>query len=149
MIDHRLNFAYQAFSTAESMSLELVGQGSAYFAGFKDSAGNWLNGSKNYWIRVPKDVPARTFWAVNVYDTGTRSMIDTEQGVPGLDDKANLKRNNDGTVDIFMEPTAPEGMESNWIQTIPDRGFFIYFRLYGPEKEWFDRTWKLDDIERL
>lgn len=76
-------------------------------------------------------------------------MIDTEQGVPGLDDKANLKRNNDGTVDIFMEPTAPEGMESNWIQTIPDRGFFIYFRLYGPEKEWFDRTWKLDDIERL
>jgi hypothetical protein len=54
MIDHRLNFAYQAFSTAESMSLELVGQGSAYFAGFKDSAGNWLNGSKNTGFAYPK-----------------------------------------------------------------------------------------------
>jgi hypothetical protein len=40
-------------------------------------------------------------------------------------------------------------MESNWVQTIPDRGFFLYFRLYGPEKEWFDRSWKLDDIEHI
>jgi hypothetical protein len=48
-----------------------------------------------------------------------------------------------------MGPTAPPGRESNWIQTIPDRGFFIYVRLYGPEQEWFDRSWKLDDIERL
>jgi hypothetical protein len=76
-------------------------------------------------------------------------MIDTRQGVPGLDDGDDLQRNTDGTVDIYMGPTAPNGMESNWIQTIPDRGFFIYFRLYGPEKEWFDRSWQLDDIERI
>ena len=76
-------------------------------------------------------------------------MIDTEQGVPGLDDDADLQRNPDGSVDIYMGPTAPPGRESNWIQTIPDQGFFIYFRLYGPEQEWFDRSWKLDDIERL
>jgi hypothetical protein len=149
MIDSRINFAHQAFSTAESMSLELVGQGSAYFASTKDASGDWLNGSHMYRIRVPADVPARTFWAVNVYDAGTRSMIDTEQGVPGLDDSNNLQRNADGTVDIHMGPTAPDGMESNWIQTIPDRGFFIYFRLYGPEQEWFDRSWKLDDVERV
>ena len=149
MIDSRINFAHQAFSTAESMSSELVGQGSAYFAGTRDATGSWLNGSHAYRIRVPADVPARTFWAVNVYDTGTRSMIDTEQGVPGLDDGDDLKRNSDGTIDIHMGPTAPKGSESNWIQTIPNRGFFIYFRLYGPEQDWFDRRWKLDDIERL
>jgi hypothetical protein len=149
MIDSRINFAHQAFSTAESMSLELVGQGSAYFAGTKDASGNWLNGSHKYRIRVSADVPARTFWAVNVYDTGTRSMIDTKQGVPGLDDSDDLQRNADGTVDIYMGPTSPNGMESNWIQTIPNRGFFIYFRLYGPEQEWFDRSWQLDDIERI
>ena len=149
MIDPRVNFAHQAFSTAQSMSLELVGQGSAYFAGTKDGSGTWLNGSHSYRLRVPEDIPARTFWAVNVYDTGTRSMIDTEQGIPGLDDGADLQRNPDGSVDIYMGPTAPPGRESNWIQTIPDRGFFIYFRLYGPEQEWFDRSWKLDDIERI
>lgn len=149
MLDERTNFAHQAFSTAQSMALELVGQGSAYFAGFKDGDGAWLSGSNTYRLNVPADVPARTFWAVNVYDTGTRSMIDTEQGVPGIDGSYDLIRNEDGSVDIVMGPTAPEGMESNWIQTIPERGFFIYFRLYGPEQPWFDRTWKLDDIERL
>ncbi len=76
-------------------------------------------------------------------------MIDTKQGVPGLDDSDDLQRNADGTVDIYMGPTSPNGMESNWIQTIPNRGFFIYFRLYGPEQEWFDRSWQLDDIERI
>lgn len=149
MIDERTNFAHQAFSTAESMALELEGQGSAYFAGFKDAKGAWLNGSNNYRLHVPAKLPARTFWAVNVYDTGTRSMIDTDQGVPGLDGSNDLIRNKDGSVDIHMGPKAPKGMEKNWIQTIPDRGFFIYFRLYGPEKAWFDRSWKLDDIEKL
>ena len=149
MVDERTNFAHQAFSTAQSMSMELVGKGSAYFAGFKDADGTWLNGSKTYRIRVPRDVPARTFWAVNVYDTGTRSMINTKQGVPGLDGNKDLIRNQDGSVDIFIGPKAPRGMEKNWIQTIPDRGFFIYFRLYGPEKSWFDRSWKLDDIEKV
>ncbi|MCF6262167.1 MAG: DUF1254 domain-containing protein [Xanthomonadales bacterium] len=149
MIDSRVNLTYQAFSTAESMALELVGQGSTYIASAKDASGDWLDGSQTYRLRVSAYVPARTFWALNVYDTGTRSMIDTEQGVPGLDDGADLQRNADGTIDIYMGPTAPEGMESNWIQTLPNRGFFIYFRLYGPEKEWFDRSWKLDDIERI
>ena len=82
-----------------------------------------------------------------VYDTGTRSMIDNEQGIPGLDGGADLKRNEDGTVDLYMSPTAPAGMESNWVQTIPDRGFFIYFRLFGPEEGFFNGTWKLNDIE--
>ena len=76
-------------------------------------------------------------------------MIDTEQGVPGLGGSKDLIRNKDGSVDIYMGPKAPKGMEKNWIQTIAGRGFFIYFRLYGPEKPWFDRSWKLDDIERV
>ena len=52
-------------------------------------------------------------------------------------------------VDLYMGPTSPEGMENNWIQTNAGRGFFIYFRLYGPEEEFFDGTWKLADIERM
>ena len=39
MIDARVNFAHQAFSTAQSMTLELVGAGSKYFAGVKDGSG--------------------------------------------------------------------------------------------------------------
>ncbi len=131
MIDERVNFAHQAFSTGFSMTLELVGQGSAYFAAFKDGSGGWLNGSGTYRLRVPNDVPARTFWAANLYDTGTRSMIDNDQGRPGIDGSYDLQRNEDGSVDLYFGPEASDGMESNWVQTIPDRGFFMYFRLYG------------------
>ena len=76
-------------------------------------------------------------------------MIDNKTGLTQIDTFHNFQRNDDGSVDLYMGPKAPEGMEDNWIQTIPGRGFFIYFRLYGPEKEFFDGTWKLADIERV
>ena len=36
--------------------------------------------------------------------------------------------------------------ESNWVQTMPGRHLFSYFRLYGPLETYFDRTWKHGDI---
>ena len=32
--------------------------------------------------------------------------------------------------------------------TIPDKGFFVVFRLYGPKQAFYDQTWKLPDIEK-
>ena len=43
-------------------------------------------------------------------------------------------------------PPHPPGRESNWVQTIPGRHWFSYFRFYGPLEPYFDRTWKLGDI---
>jgi hypothetical protein len=40
-------------------------------------------------------------------------------------------------------------MEHNWIQTIPGKGWNMLFRLYGPLEPWFDKTWKLNEIELL
>lgn len=40
-------------------------------------------------------------------------------------------------------------MEHNWIQTIPGKGWNMLFRLYGPLEPWFDKTWKLSEIERV
>ena len=34
----------------------------------------------------------------------------------------------------------------NWIQTIPGKSWFTIFRLYGPLKPWFDKSWKLEDV---
>jgi hypothetical protein len=59
-------------------------------------------------------------------------------------------KNADGTVDLFFGPTAPDGKpKSNWIQTLPGKGWFSYFRLYGPTQAYFDRSWVLPDIERV
>ena len=45
---------------------------------------------------------------------------------------------------------APAGKpETNWIKTIPGKGWFTYFRLYGPTQAYFDRSWVLPDIETV
>jgi hypothetical protein len=44
---------------------------------------------------------------------------------------------------------APAGMENNWIQTIPGKGWNILLRLYGPLQPWFDKSWRPSEIEPL
>jgi hypothetical protein len=42
---------------------------------------------------------------------------------------------------------APAETENNWVQTIPDKGWLMILRLYGPLEPWFDQTWKPGEIE--
>ena len=61
-----------------------------------------------------------------------------------------LEVNADGTVDLYFGPTLPDGApESNWVQTNSGNGWFVLFRFYGPEKPYYDRTWKLNDFDRI
>lgn len=59
----------------------------------------------------------------------------------------DLRKESDGSVDIYMGPTAPKGYENNWIPTQPGKAWFAYFRLYGPLESYFHHSWKLPDIE--
>src|SRR4029453_11486534 len=43
--------------------------------------------------------------------------------------------------------TAPAGLEANWIETFPGKGFYPMFRIYYPKAGLFDGTWKLADVE--
>ena len=40
----------------------------------------------------------------------------------------------------------PTEMPGRWIQTIPGAGWFVYFRIYGPEAR-LRRSWKLPDFQ--
>jgi hypothetical protein len=57
-----------------------------------------------------------------------------------------MKTNADGSVSIFVGPKAPEGRESNWIDTAGKRPMPM-FRFYGPGKALNDKTFKMPDIE--
>ena len=61
----------------------------------------------------------------------------------------DLASNEDGSVDLYFGPHAPEGQEANWVPTDPARGFEVMFRLYAPTQALFDKTWTLPDIERV
>ena len=60
-----------------------------------------------------------------------------------------IQKNADGSVDVYFGPVAPAGKESNWVPTSANGKFEILFRLYGPQKPLFDKTWRLPDIEQV
>lgn len=148
LLDARTRFHMYATGITPSMVNPQVGKGTQYIAGMRDSKGNPLDGGKTYKVHLPANVPARQFWAFTIYNVQTRSMLQTDQRFPEISsNKESLKQNSDGTYDVYFGPTPPEGWEENWIQTVPDMGWHMLFRLYGPEQAWFDNTWRPSEIE--
>lgn len=133
-----------------SMEQKMVGAGSQYAIAFVDAAGSPLDGGSVYRLHVPPSVPVNNFWSVLVYDTQTRSMLQTGQEWPSVTSQdEDLVMNEDGSVEIHFGPEPPDAGGRKWIQTLPGKSWFAMFRLYGPLEPWFDKTWKLPDITRV
>ncbi len=147
-LDARTLFFYGATVNTPAMTLKMVGKGSQYAYNARDKKGNYLDGSKTYKLNIPDNVPAKDFWSVVAYDPQTRSQLQTGQQFPSKNNKRdNLTDNKDGSVDLYFGPKAPEGKESNWIETVPGKGWMVLIRLYGPLDPWFDKTWQPGDFE--
>ena len=147
LLDARTFFYYYATMVTPAMAAKMVGVGSQYSLATVDANGNYLDGSKDYILHFPPDVPAKNFWSVCVYDNQTRSLLQTDQQYPSLNSERGVKANDDGSYDIYFGPKAPEGKESNWIQTVPGKGWNVILRFYGPLEPWFDKTWRPGEIE--
>lgn len=147
-LDARTMFHYYATGITPAMALKMVGIGSQYAAAFVDSEGKPLDGSKTYKIHLPPHIPAKDFWSFVVYDSQTRSMLQTDQQFPSIgSQKEGVVVNPDTSVDVWFGPTAPRYHEANWVQTVPGKGWNVLFRLYGPLQPWFDKTWKPGEFE--
>ncbi|HKN29382.1 MAG TPA: DUF1254 domain-containing protein [Roseiarcus sp.] len=141
-------FFFYATGVTPAMDIRIVEKGSQYMAMFVDSKDDVFDGGKTYRLHLPKDIPAKDFWSVIVYDNQTRSMVQTDQQFPSVSSQTKgLKVNADGSVDVYFGPKAPAGEEDNWAQTVPGKSWNILLRLYGPEKAFFDKTWRPGEIE--
>ena len=145
-LDARILFHFTAICISPAMINKMVGAGSQYMGAHTDDNDNYLDGSKTYKLHLPKDIPINNFWSVTLYDVTTRSLLQTDQPKPSVNTFDNPEQNADGSYDIYFGPSAPEGKEKNWMQTIPGKGWFTYIRLYGPRKPYLDQTWKQDNI---
>jgi len=148
LLDARSYFFFYATGITPAMTMEMVGKGSQYAVTYRDADGNPLDGSKTYKLHLPAPVPAKDFWSFTLYDNQTRAMLQTDQQFPGIDSNMEgLQQNPDGSYDIFVGPVAPEGKESNWMQSAPGKGWNTILRLYGPLEPWFEKTWRPGDFE--
>ena len=96
-----------------------LGGGTFYLGANFDSSGQPLRGENTYRLRVPVNVPVSQFWALTIYNSETSALF-LNLTRPTLDslDKG-VRKNSDGSVDLYLGPKAPAGQESNWIHTPP------------------------------
>jgi hypothetical protein len=123
-----------------------LGENQFYLMTIKDQAGQDFSGANTYRLTVPANAPVTQYWSATVYDRETHALIKNLRWSSRSSQTRGLKTKPDGSVDIWFGPTAPPDQESNWVPTNANGKFEVLFRLYGPEKSFFDKTWKLPDI---
>jgi hypothetical protein len=147
-LDARTNFFYAYTGVSPAMAVTVAGRGSDYAMAFLDSKKQALDGSKTYKLQLPPNVPVDNFWAVTLYDTQTRSQLQTSNPLPTLGSLTKgVKKNADGSYDIYFGPKPPQGKESNWLETVPGKSWFTILRMYGPLEPWINKTWRPSEIE--
>ena len=148
-LNSRIAFFYPATGITPAMCMRLTGIGSQYLIAMHDSDGEFLDGGRSYRLTLPPGIPESRFWSVILYDNQTRSMLQTGQPKPDVGSQSGtVQANPDGSTDIYLGPTAPDGVpETNWLQTVPGKGFFTALRLYNPLPAFFDKTWRPSEIE--
>jgi hypothetical protein len=131
------------------IGIKRLGSGQFYLINIRDKGGESYEGSKTYRLHVPPNVPIEQYWSLTAYDRETHALIRNVDRASRASNNAEVKKNSDGSVDLYLGPKAPAGQEANWIPTDPERKFELMFRLYGPKKEFFDKVWALPDVENL
>ncbi len=129
--------------------IKRIGTAQFYLMVAKDHDGRDFDGGRTYRLVVPPNVPVRQYWSVTAYDRETHALIRNMPRASVASTGAGVVTNTDGSVDVYFGPKAPQGKEANWVPTDPKRKFELLFRLYGPEKAFFDKDWKLPDAARV
>lgn len=135
--------------TMAFFSTKHAGVGQFYLMTIKDKDGAPLDGSSTYRFTIPAHPPVKQYWSATAYDRATHALIRDQKILSRSSLSPGLAANADGSVEVFFGPTAPQGKDTNWVPTDPTGKFEVLFRFYGPEKPVFDKTWILNDLEKM
>ena len=152
-LDLRTMFFYGYTGITPAMCMRIPGIGSQYLVAFKDSDGSFLDGSGEYRVTLPPDIPAARLWSLTAYDNQTRSMLQTPQRYPRAGSQSYptpaATAAGDGSTTIVLAAERPADVpEGNWVQTDPGKGWFVILRLYSPLPSFFDMSWRIGELQR-
>ncbi|MGH6797364.1 MAG: DUF1254 domain-containing protein [Roseiarcus sp.] len=110
-----------------------------------DSEGAPLDGGRAYVMRFAGDqappVGPNGFWSLTLYD-GDQFLVDNPLDRYALTGESALKKNGDGSFDIFIQAADPGGdRSSNWLPSPANRPFNLTLRVYVPGASVLDGSW--------
>ena len=126
--DYKLRAVVALYGIAANRPAEAM-----YIVGVTDSTRTFLNGAHDYVLHFSAGQlpPARYFWSLTMYDQRFFLVSNPINRYELASHTAGLKHNSDGSLDIYIEHTAPPGHESNWLPA-PTGQCELTLRLYGP-----------------
>jgi hypothetical protein len=131
------------------VGIKRLGAGQFYLISMNDRNGDAFDGVKTYRLTVPANAPVQQYWSLTAYDRETHALICDMPRASRSSQIAEMQKNADGSVDIYIGPKAPGGKDANWVPTDPKRPFELMFRAYAPTKAFFEKSWKLPDVEKV
>lgn len=126
----------------------------AVYVGTKEDINkNALNGNNNYVLRFSKaQLPkAKYFWSITLYNLPKRFLVPNpiERYSIGQNTKG-LKYEANGDLIIYLYSSSPgKDKESNWLPTPKNQDFNFVMRIYGPDSNAINGTWKLPLPEKV
>jgi hypothetical protein len=114
-----------------------------------DSQNQQLSGNYKYKLHFDEGMlpPVKKpgFWSITAYGPDT-FLIPNEINRYCINDRSNVTYNQDGSLDILLQAEAPAGeMENNWLP-VGTRNFHLIMRLYLPDMDQINGTWKIPEI---
>jgi hypothetical protein len=131
------------------IGIKRLGAGQFYLISIRDKDGNTFDGGNSYRLNVPANAPVEQYWSATVYDRATHALVRDLPRASRSSQIPEMQKNADNSVDVYFGPQAPAGKDSNWVPTKPGSGFEVMFRAYAPTKAFFDKSWRLTDIEKV
>jgi hypothetical protein len=109
-----------------------VPQEAIYWWTNSDGAGHTLSGKHDYLMHFPAGglPPNNAFWSLTM-GTAKNHFVPNPINRYSVSDRSGLVPNADGSVDIYIQSSAPAGRESNWLPA-PAGNFILWLRVYIP-----------------
>jgi hypothetical protein len=110
-----------------------------YFSTYEDGDGQLLDGSNRYLLHFGKDQIPPTlpngFWSLTMYGSDFQLVRNPIDRFSIGDRTPGLVYGPDGSLDIYIQGSPPEGNESNWLPSPESGQFRINYRMYLPAPE--------------
>lgn len=122
-------------------------QEAMYWTTSKDGAGHTLSGRHDYIMHFPAGQlpPNNAFWSLTMGDAKNRFAANPINRY-SVSDRSGLVSNADGSVDIYIQNTAPVGHESNWLPA-PSGNFILWLRVYLPDQTILDGEYNVPPVD--